>query len=275
MTDPFHPHIGVLLDFLFSEFNRAPGRGYGTMNTIRSAISAIATIAGQPAGQHALVSRFMKAVFLQRPAFSRTHVTWDPQMVLDYICSLGSTEALSLLHLSRKLVILMLLLSGQRGQTLHLLDVRNLSLSESQAIFGIGDLLKTSRPGAHFSGLVFEAYPHDSRLCIVHTIKHYLYRTRSIRGELTGLFLTTRSPVWLASRDTLRRWVRDVMRAAGIDLTVFSPHSTRSASSSKAALVLPLSTVVSTIGWARESTFTRHYHKPLAPHGQFARAVLP
>ena len=55
----------------------------------------------------------------------------------------------------------MLLLSGQRGQTLHLLDIRNLSLSESQAVFGIGDL-KNSRPGAHPSVLVFEAYPHDS-----------------------------------------------------------------------------------------------------------------
>lgn len=232
-------------------------------------------IADRPAGQHPLVSRFMKAVFLQRPSFARTHVTWDPQLVLDYICNLGSTEALSLLHLSRKLIILMLLLSGQRGQTLHLLDIRNLSLSESQAVFGIGDLLKTSRPGAHLSGLVFDAYPHDTRLCIVHTIKHYLHRTRPIRGEHTGFFLTTRPPVRLASRDTLRRWVRDVMGAAGIDLTVFSPHSTRSASSSKAALVLPMSTIISTIGWARESTFTRHYHKPLAQHGQFARAVLP
>ncbi|MPC56540.1 hypothetical protein E2C01_050502 [Portunus trituberculatus] len=122
----------------------------------------------------------------------------------------------------------MLLLSGQRGQTLHLLDIRNLSLSESQAVLGIGDLLKISRPGTHLSGLVFEVYPHHSCLCVVHTIKHYLHRTRPIRGELTGFCLTTHPPVWLASRDTLRRWVTDVMGAAGIDLTVFSPHSTRS-----------------------------------------------
>ena len=124
-------------------------------------------------------------------------------------------------------------------------------------------------------GVSFEAYPQASKLCVVCTIRHYLRRTRSIRGELTGFFLTTRSPVRLASRATLRRWVRDVMGAAGFDLTLFSPHSTRSASSSKAALVLPLSTIISTIGWARESTFTRHYHRPLTQHGQFARAVLP
>ncbi|MPC41864.1 hypothetical protein E2C01_035471 [Portunus trituberculatus] len=53
------------------------------------------------------------------------------------------------------------------------------------------------------------------------------------------------------------------MQAAGIDLTIFSPHSTRSASTSKAALKLPLSTILSTIGWAKESTFTKHYQKPI------------
>ena len=50
--------------------------------------------------------------------------------------------------------MLMLLLSGQRGQTLLFLVIRNLSLSEYQVTFGIGDLLNTSCPGAHLSGLV-------------------------------------------------------------------------------------------------------------------------
>ena len=85
-----------------------------------------------------------------------------------------------------------------------------------------------------------------------------------------GLFSTVR----LASRDTLRRWTRDVVGAAGIDLTVFSPHFTRSASSSKAALRLSLSTIVSTVDWAGETPLTRHYRKPIAPQGQFVRAVL-
>ncbi|MPC46370.1 hypothetical protein E2C01_040089 [Portunus trituberculatus] len=64
------------------------------------------------------------------------------------------------------------------------------------------------------------------------------------------------------------------MQSAGIDLNIFSPHSTRSASTSKAALKLPLATVISTVGWSRESTFTSKTndcdHLPLvgsvAPH---------
>ena len=76
--------MSVLLDYLLLEFKRKTGRGYSSMNTIRLAISVIATIDGRPAGQHPLVTRFMKAVFLERPSFPRSHTTWDPQLVLDF-----------------------------------------------------------------------------------------------------------------------------------------------------------------------------------------------
>ena len=64
------------------------------------------------------------------------------------------------------------------------------------------------------------------------------------------------------------------MAAAGIDLTVFSPHSTMSTSSSKAALKLPLATILSMVGWSRESTFARFYRRPLVRSGLFANAVF-
>lgn len=62
------------------------------MNTIRSAISAVANINGQPVGKHPLITRFMKAVFNEKPSFSRCTTTWDPQLVLDYIVSLEQNE---------------------------------------------------------------------------------------------------------------------------------------------------------------------------------------
>ena len=273
-ANPFQPSVTLLLDYLFSEFQKETGRTYSSMNTIRSAISAVADINGQPAGQHPLVVRFMKAVFQERPSFPRSHTTWDPHLVLDYIIALGPDEDLTLIQLSRKLAILMLLLSGQRGQTLHFLDIRNMTVSDLSISFRLGDPLKTSRPGAHMSELVFVAYPTDRRLCVVTSVFCYLARTASLRGSITGFFLTTKPPVRVASRDTLRRWTKDIMRAAGIDLTVFSPHSTRSASTSKAALKLPLSTILSTAGWSRESTFTRFYKRPILQPGLFSRAVL-
>lgn len=243
------------------------------MNTLRSSISAIANIDGKPAGQHLLVSRFMKAVFQERPALPRYNVTWDPEVVLRHIRSLGPNKHLTLIQLSKKLVMLMLLLSGQRCQTLLVLDIRNMNITSSKVVFTIGDLLKTSGPRTHLSQISFKAYAPDRRLCVHRTLTNYLERTLEKRGTVTSLFLATNSFGKQASRDTLRRWTRDIMKDAGINLSIFSPHSTRSASSSKAAMSLPLSTIVRTIGWSRLSTFTTYYHKPVHEL-QFDDAVL-
>ena len=65
------------------------------------------------------------------------------------------------------------------------------------------------------------------------------------------------------------------MGAAGIALTVFSPLSTRfAAASSKAALLLPLSSILSAVGWSRESPFAEYYGRPIGTQGFFAQAVL-
>lgn len=81
------------------------------MNTLRSSISAIANIDGKPAGQHLLVSRFMKAVFQERPALPRYNVTWDPEVVLRHIRSLGPNKHLTLIQLSKKFASLWTTLS--------------------------------------------------------------------------------------------------------------------------------------------------------------------
>lgn len=94
------------------------------------------------------------------------------------------------------------------------------------------------------------------------------------RGSTTRFFVTTKNPVTLASRDTLRRWTRDVMRDAGIDLKNFSPLSTRAASSSKASMTLPVSLILATVGWSSESVFAKYYKKPLCRQHRFAHAVL-
>ena len=120
-------HLNFLLDYLLQELNKVQGRSYGSMNTVRSAISAIATIGHMPAGQHPLACRFMNAVFQMRPSFSRSRITWDPNLVLNHIDGLGQNEILSTIQLSRKLTMLMLLVSGQGGQEYVCLRIQGLS----------------------------------------------------------------------------------------------------------------------------------------------------
>ena len=104
-------------------------------------------------------------------------------------------------------------------------------------------------------------------------LKCYLQKTLDIRGMTTKLLLMHRAPHHGASRDSIRRWTRDVLREAGIDISVFNPHSTRAGSTSKATTKLPLETILKTAGWSRDSTF-RKYYKKIQKDEEFADAVL-
>ena len=205
------------------------------MNTIRSAVSAVANIGGFPAGRHTLVSRFMKSVFNERPSLPRYCSTWDPKIVLDFIKTLGPNKKLTNLQLTKKLVILLLLVSGERGHLLHLLDTRNMDLKPARVTFSIGDLLKTTKPNFHKSEVTFKAYAPDRRICPYTALMAYLERTSNYRGDTTQLFITTTKPFRPASRDSIRRWAKNIMQDAGINTNLFKPHSTRSAVSSKMA----------------------------------------
>ena len=77
-----------------------------------------------------------------------------------------------------------------------------------------------------------------------------------------------------ASQQTISRWIKQVLNKAGLDLTIFTPHSTRSASTTKAkAANIPLSTILKTAGWSRESTFAKYYNKQISDEEVFADAI--
>ena len=74
---------------------------------------------------------------------------------------------------------------------------------------------------------------------------------------------------------TIGRWIKTVLIYSGIDTRLFTPHSTRGASSSKASLAnVPLDTILKTAGWSRSDTFTKYYKKPVTSQGTFSDAIL-
>ena len=80
----------------------------------------------------------------------------------------------------------------------------------------------------------------------------------------TQLFITTQKPCRAATASTIARWVKDVMRKAGLDITKFTPHSIRAASTSAAMWSgIPIESILATAGWTKESTFRKYYNKPL------------
>lgn len=170
------------------------GIGYSALNTARSAgaLSTALTVSGsQSFGTHPQVSRFMKGVFETRPSLTRYGETWDVNLMLDYLASLGPPEKQTLKLVTYKLVMLLSLLSGQRRQTIHALDISTMQISEEKCTFAIQSLLKTSRPGKHLSFVEFKSYLLDTNLCPVAHIAEYIKRTEPLRENQQKLFIGT------------------------------------------------------------------------------------
>lgn len=274
--DPLQPTVTDVIEFLTELFQS--GIGYSCLNTARSALSAVIVFPDNtPAGSHPLVVRFMKGVFERRPSLPKYKSTWDVNVVLESLRKFEHVKKLSLKELSWKLTTLLMLLSGQRIQTIHLLDIRYMTLTESSCSFSISKPVKQTRPGTHVHDLVFQAYFKDPGLCIVECLQEYVIRTKPLRGEETQLLISFVKPHKAVSKDTIGRWVKCVLANAGIDTNQFGAHSTRSASTSAAKRSgLDMTTIMRAAGWSNASTFARFYNKPIehSPDVNFGQAVL-
>ncbi len=128
------PSIGQVLDNLYQCFRR--GLAYSTLNTIQSSLSKIIKFDNLPVGQNEYVILLMKSFYQHRPNLPRYNCTWDINKVLKYIMSLGPNLRLSNDLLVKKLLALMAVLSGVRGQSLCLLDRYGPSPLQSKYVIG-------------------------------------------------------------------------------------------------------------------------------------------
>lgn len=118
--------------------------------------------------------------------------------VLNYLKTLAPVRKLTQKLLTHKLVMSLSLLSAQRGQTLHLLDVIFMDLTFSKVTFKIMDLVKQIRPGYHLKDIVLTGYAPDRRLCIVTILKEYLSHTLDI--HVNPLYQTSLSKITIKLR---------------------------------------------------------------------------
>ena len=208
--------------------------GYSALNTVRTSLSSFIMIDSHSIGSHPIISRFMKGVFQIKPAIPKNNVIWDTSIVLAYLKTLSPVRKLPIMELTKKAVTLSALLTGQQCQTLIHMDIRNIDINKSRICVTFGDLLKQSRPGCYLQQLTVKGYPPDRRLCLTTVLMEYMARVEDIRGHETRQFLTTKKPFKAASRPTVSRWVKQTLASAGVNMNIFTPHSTRSASTSTA-----------------------------------------
>ena len=145
-VDYCSPPISAALEFLIGLY--AQGLGYSILNTARSALSSILFISDcQNFGSHPLVVRFTKGVFETRKPKPKYDNIWDVSKVLTYLSTLHPVQELPLKDLTLKVLMLLLLVTGQRGQSIHSMNLSAMKLTESACQFQILDHTKTSKPG--------------------------------------------------------------------------------------------------------------------------------
>lgn len=137
----------------------------------------------------------------------------------------------------------------------------------------IGDLLKQSKPNKHLAEMYIEAYKHNQSICVVEVLKTYLNKTIDKRMD-PKLFIITQKPYTAASKSTIAAWIKLGLKLAGIDLSIFTPHSTRSASTSALANKIPTDIIIKTAGWTSDCTFRKFYKQPITNNLTFSTSLL-
>jgi integrase len=211
-------------------------------------------------GEHPLIKRFMKGIFNLRPSLPRYTAVWDVSIVLNFFKKSEPT-LLSLKHLTLRVTMLLAVLTGQRLQTLGLLKVKNMKLTESCVQFYIDELVKQSKPGNHLTSITLSKYS-DEQLCVVKHLKLYIDKTKDLRTEGGPLLISYHKPHAAVTTSTIARWIKHVMNDSGVDITVFSAHSTRASSTSAAAKAgCPIDEILKHVGWSSAATFGKFYNK--------------
>ena len=242
---------------------------HGVIAVARSALSAVLYKRnGLSFGQDPNVSKMMKGIFKLRPTLPKYVVMYDPDIILNYMNTLPDNSSLSLELLTKKLVMLLCLLRGQRSQSIHANQTNYMKFSNNKYICYIPKILKTTKPGKHLAPSEFYKFPNNSKLCVVSCIDEYMKRTNPIRNIMetrpVQLILSYAPPHDIVGSATIARYAKLFLHMSGIDVTVFTAHSTRSSSVSKVeSLGLSLKDIQKAAGRLNGSTFRKHYKLPI------------
>lgn len=264
-----HPMQGSLINvitFLSDSFQN--GKAYSTINVYRSMLSGtLPQVNGYDLGKHPTVLKLMKGIFNSNPPKPKYSGTWDVDLVIKFFKSAPPNKELSLIQLSRKTAMLLALVTMFRVSELAAIDSASLVFSDSGLQFSLSRLRKSQRAGPLLSRTISRL--QDAKLCPVSTTEDYWKTTIALRkpGESGNLFLGSVKPHSQVKGSTIGHWIKKTLDLAGVDTSIYSAHSTRGASASKAAKKgVPTDSILKTASWASESTFVRYYRREIPEH---------
>ena len=148
---------------------------------------------------------------------------------------------------------LLAILSLNRTSELTYLGIRNIVFKENSVIFHFSKLNKFLKKGISPLLKGFE----KAELCVIRCLKQYLLITNLLRSEKTIQLLVSYIALYnLVSVYTVSRCLKEFLRHSGVDISIFTGHSTRAASASKAKrLGLSLPEILKRSQWTNSTTF--------------------
>ena len=275
--DPLSAGVPLVLEFL-AEYSKA-GKSYSTVNVARSMLSS--TLSMGPGGQNdvgknPLVVMLMKGIYNSNPPAPKYSSTWDPAVVLSHFDATAGSD-LSLLQLARKTVTLLALTTLLRSLEIASIKLDSIRITETEMSFSLGKLRKAQHTGGLHTGSV-RSWRDNPVICPVACVESYLSRTEPLRGGIRDgtLFIGSNRPHRSVTSSTVGHWIKDQLKEAGIDTTIYSAHLVRGAGASKAASTgVPIQTILSQGHWARESTFAKFYRRDVTVEtNQVGQSVL-
>ncbi|KAL6438741.1 hypothetical protein ACFW04_004615 [Cataglyphis niger] len=185
---PFQALSARVLEFLIHCLSQV--KTYGTLNLYRSAVTLIVR---EEIGQDPIIKRFFRGSTHLRPQNPKYEEIWNPD----------SNSSFKLL--TKKLVMLLALVTAQRVQTLTKIRISN-KRNETEIRIKITDRIKTSGP---------------------RMIQLLLLRFSKNNHDI--LLLTHKKPHRAATTQTISKWIKSIMAESVIEINIFGSHSTRHA----------------------------------------------
>lgn len=246
------------------------GVAYGSINCAKSALSLLL---GPKISSDDRIKTFMRGVFRLNPPQPKYDITWDPQIVLNYLASWYPNKDLSLENLTKKLVSLLAIATGHRVQTLSLIKIENILQLNDRILIKIPDLIKTSRVGSNQPLLVLPFFQEKPQVCPGYTLLTYVNATKTKRN-CNNLLISFRGPYNKVTAQTISRWIKETLSESGIDTSIFTAHSTSAAKRSGVNIDI----IRKTAGWSKSSiTFARFYDRYIMESSEssdFARSII-
>ena len=216
------------------------------------------------------MSALMSGVFNNKPPQPRYSFIWDVKIVLYHIKKFWrQNDSILNKQLTYKVSMLLALTSASRAYGIHNLDISHMGRLDDQYTFTYAKLHKGWRKGQPSPSITFYSFAEDQDLCVVKALDEYLTRTKGWRQvQKRQLLLGTIKPHVEVSSSTVSRWIKETLKLCGVDtIGNFNAHSTRSASTSKAAQS-GLSYILSMGSWSNKSTWQKFYCREIISSGK-------